>query len=79
MSHSTLGCVRSLVPVLLAALLFDSATAATPPPPIDAFARMPAIRNVAISPDGQQLLFITGVEDSEAVVTIPATFDAARR
>lgn len=76
MSHSTLGRVRTLVPVLLAALLFDSSMAA-PLPPIDAFARSPAIRNVAISPDGQQLLFITGADDFEAAVTVPVSFDVA--
>ena len=33
------------------------------PPPIHAFARLPAIRNVAISPNGQQLAMITGAGD----------------
>jgi dipeptidyl aminopeptidase/acylaminoacyl peptidase len=46
------------------------------PPPIDAFARIPAIRNVAISPDGKQLMLIAGVDDSEAVATVPADFSA---
>lgn len=46
------------------------------PPPIDAFARLPAIRNVAVSPDGKQLLLIAGVDDAEAVATLPADFSA---
>lgn len=75
MSQSTPGCVRTLVPALLAALLFDSSIAATPPPPIAAFARIPAISNVAISPDGRQLLFMTGLDDVQAVATIPTSFE----
>jgi dipeptidyl aminopeptidase/acylaminoacyl peptidase len=49
---------------------------AVTPPSIDAFARLPAIRNVAISPDGQKLLIITGVDDYEALATLPADFSA---
>jgi dipeptidyl aminopeptidase/acylaminoacyl peptidase len=61
-------------------ILLVAATAAqadsTSPPPIEAFARIPAIRNVAISPDGKQLLLITGVDDAEALATLPADFSA---
>lgn len=59
----------------LLALAFGTAHAA--PPPIEAFARIPAIRNVAVSPDAKQLLFITGSGDYEAVVTAPTTFASA--
>jgi dipeptidyl aminopeptidase/acylaminoacyl peptidase len=69
------GCKRLLSSALLAALWISSASAA--PPPIDAFARIPAIRNVAVSPDAKQLLYIAGAGDFEAVVTAPTTFESA--
>lgn len=75
MHPSMLGCKRRLVPAMFAALLFEAVHAA--PPPIDAFARIPAIRNVAVSPDAKQVLYITGVGDIEALVTVPTTFDVA--
>lgn len=59
----------------LFALGFGTANAA--PPPIEAFARIPAIRNVAVSPDAKQMLFITGAGDIEALVTAPTTFESA--
>jgi hypothetical protein len=64
--------------LLLSALLMLSFSAANAdPPPIEAFARIPAIRNVAVSPDAKQMLFITGAGDIEAVVTAPTTFESA--
>jgi dipeptidyl aminopeptidase/acylaminoacyl peptidase len=68
------GHGRALLPALFA-LWFGTANAA--PPPIEAFARIPAIRNVAVSPDAKQLLYITSVGDIEAVVTATTTFDVA--
>jgi dipeptidyl aminopeptidase/acylaminoacyl peptidase len=61
---------------LVAAATAAHAETAVTPPPIDAFARLPAIRNVAISPDGKRLMTITGMEDYEAVATLPADFSA---
>jgi dipeptidyl aminopeptidase/acylaminoacyl peptidase len=68
------GRGRLLLPALFA-LWFGAVHAA--PPPIEAFARMPAIRNVAVSPDAKQLLYITGAGDFEAVVTAPTSFETA--
>ncbi|MET0534567.1 MAG: S9 family peptidase [Steroidobacter sp.] len=65
---------RLLSPALLAALLFQSANAE--PPPISAFARMPAVYNVAVSPDSKQVLYITSVDDYEAVVVGSTSFEA---
>lgn len=75
MHPSIPGCRRSALPALLAALLLNSAQAA--PPPVEAFARIPAIRNVAVSPDAKQVLYITGVGDYEAIVVGPTSFEAA--
>lgn len=65
--------------LLLPALLFASFApgfAGAQLPPIKAFARMPNVRNVAISPDGQRLLYITSVDDYQVAVTLPSTLDA---
>jgi dipeptidyl aminopeptidase/acylaminoacyl peptidase len=43
------------------------------PPPIDAFARMPAMRSVTLSPDGSRIAYIAGSEDGSIVVA--ATLD----
>lgn len=67
------GHSQRLLPALLAALSLNTASA--DPPPIKAFARMPSIRSVALSPDGQRLLYLTGVDDREVLVTIPASLD----
>ncbi|MFC4308118.1 alpha/beta hydrolase family protein [Steroidobacter flavus] len=61
---------------LLAGVTSAYADTATPSP-IDAFARLPAIRNVAVSPDGKQLLLIAGVDDQEAVATVSVDFSGA--
>ncbi len=65
------GRIQLLLPALLAALSLNTASAE--PPPIAAFARIPAIRSVAISPDGQWLLYISSHEDREILLTMPAT------
>ncbi|HEY5759399.1 MAG TPA: S9 family peptidase [Steroidobacter sp.] len=65
-----------LFQLLLLAAAGSAQADSTSPPPIDAFARPPAIRNVAVSPDGKQLLLITGVDDAEALATMPADFSA---
>lgn len=74
MSLSFSGRGRLFVPALFA-LWLGAANAA--PPPIEAFARRPAIRNVAVSPDAKQLLYISGVGDIEAVVAGSTAFDVA--
>jgi dipeptidyl aminopeptidase/acylaminoacyl peptidase len=76
MPPSMPGRGRFVLPALFA-LWFASANAA--PPPKEAFARIPAIRNVAVSPDGKQLLFITGAGDIEALVTGPTAFDVPQK
>ena len=43
--------------------------AAATPPPIDAYARMPEIRGVTVSPDGTQIAYITSVDDESVAVT----------
>jgi len=47
--------------------------AAAAPQPLENFARMPQIRDVAISPDGRYVAFITAADDDGSVVM---TFDA---
>lgn len=69
------GRTQLLLPALLAALSFQSASAE--PPPIKDFARLPAIRNVAISPDGQRLLYLGSVGDHQVLVTLPAAANEA--
>ncbi|MBL8271712.1 alpha/beta hydrolase family protein [Steroidobacter sp.] len=68
-----LSRIQSLLPALLAALALNVANAA--PPPVEAFARMPMIRNVALSPDGKRILYIAGKDDFDVLVTLPAEFD----
>src|SRR5262245_28009443 len=67
---------KFLLQMLLLAVAASAHAETATRPPIDAFARIPAIRNVAISPDGKQLMLITGVDDAEAVATVPADFSA---
>ena len=74
MRLSMLHRKRFLACALLAPLLFLSAQAA--PPPIEAFARIPAIRNVAVSPDAKQVLYIGSTGDFEVVLTASSSFDA---
>ncbi len=81
------GRIRSLWAAPVAALsLISSQGASVESPvgdssaiPISAFARIPAIRSVAISPDGEQLLYITGHEDREVLVTMPISGGASPR
>lgn len=68
------GRMQLLLPALLATLSFHCASAA--PPPIKDFARLPGIRNVALSPDGQRLLYIGSMGDQDVVVTLPSAADA---
>lgn len=72
------GRNRLLLPALLFAS-FAPGFAGAQLPPIKAFARMPNVRNVAISPDGQRLLYITSVDDYQVAVTLPSTLDAKAR
>ena len=51
------------------AALLCAPIALAAPPPLDAFARMPHMRNVTISPDGSRIAYITAFEDASIVVT----------
>jgi dipeptidyl aminopeptidase/acylaminoacyl peptidase len=70
------GRIRLLSSALLCASLFAPAFASAELPPIKAFARIPKMRNVSISPDGQRLLYITSVDDFEVVITVPSAMNA---
>jgi hypothetical protein len=57
--------------VFSATLLCATLTAqAAEPTPISAFARMPYMRNVTISPSGKQIAFITGNGDRNSAFTL---------
>lgn len=76
------GRIHSLLPVLFAAISFSislqisraeplaAGSSAATTIPIKSFARIPAIRSVAISPNGERLLYITGHEDREILITM---------
>jgi dipeptidyl aminopeptidase/acylaminoacyl peptidase len=51
--------------------LFGSEVAAADLTPISAFARLPAIRSVSISPDGKYISLISGQLGREAVMVVP--------
>ncbi|MGH8177123.1 MAG: alpha/beta hydrolase family protein [Steroidobacter sp.] len=72
MSPSTLARI-------LCVLALSSAMCAFGAPPIEAFARLPRIRGVSISPDGQRLAYISSHEDREIAVTMERSSDAAPR
>lgn len=44
--------------------------AAPQPQPIDAFARLPRIRNVTISADGGRIAFITAMDDDRSLAVV---------
>jgi hypothetical protein len=73
MFRSLAACTVSWL--LLGLLPLVAASAA--PPPLEAFARLPAIRGVGISPNGKRLVYITGHEDREVAVTFDRTTKAA--
>ncbi len=52
-----------------AALSMSSAALHAAPQPIEHFARMPQIRDVAISPDGRRIAFISAVDDVSVIMT----------
>ncbi len=52
-----------------AALSISSTALHAAPQPIEHFARMPQIRDVAISPDGSHIAFISAVDDVSVVMT----------
>ncbi|MGQ0700898.1 MAG: prolyl oligopeptidase family serine peptidase [Panacagrimonas sp.] len=58
--------------VLLAAPAFvlQSAAATAEPPPVAAFARLPDVAGVSISPDGRYIAFLTVLEGRQLVVTL---------
>ena len=58
---------------IVAALSLVSAGASLAAPPIEAFARLPQIRGVSISPDGARIVYIAnyaGADDREVAVTM---------
>jgi len=59
-------CFATALPAAVAASML-SATCAAAPPPIDAFARSPAMRSPSISPNGALIAFISGVGDRSVV------------
>ncbi|HMN44899.1 MAG TPA: S9 family peptidase [Povalibacter sp.] len=64
---------------LLAAVFAVTAIPATAaPPPIEAFARMPQIRGVTISPDGSRVAYITSSGDLSVAVTLDLTAAEAK-
>lgn len=65
------GRIQLLLPALLAVSSLNVASA--DPPPIAAFARIPAIRSVAVSPDGRQLLYIGSQDDREVLISMTTT------
>ncbi len=52
-----------------AALSMGSTALHAAPEPIEHFARMPQIRDVAISPDGSRIAFISSVDDTSVIMT----------
>lgn len=67
------GRIQLLLSTILAAITLTPANAE--PPPIEAFARIPNIRNVALSPDGKRLLYIVGKDDFDILVTNSVELD----
>jgi dipeptidyl aminopeptidase/acylaminoacyl peptidase len=53
--------------------LLPLVAASAAPLPLEAFARLPAIRGVGISPNGKRLVYIRGYEDREVAVTFDRT------
>ena len=51
-------------------LIANTAALAEAPPPIDAFARLPQVRNVTVSPDGNQIAYISALGDNSIAVTV---------
>ncbi len=60
-----LGAVAMTAGLLIA---IDSAHAASQP--LEAFARLPAVRNVTISPNGRQIAFISAMDDVSVAMTL---------
>jgi len=54
----------------LSIALFSPTVNGTTPPPIEAFARMPHLQHVALSPDGSRLVGIMNLGDSSAVAVL---------
>lgn len=64
--------VRMRGTVVAASLGLAAGFAAAAPQPIEDFARMPQIRDVAISPDGRYVAFVTAADDGSVVMTYDA-------
>lgn len=68
--------------MLVVAVTLVAATAvahAASPTPIDAFARTPHVKNVAIAPSGNKIAFVSGGGDRYAAVTVDLTDSAPAR
>ena len=66
--------VKRIIAVALSgawfSLIANTAALAEAPPPIDAFARLPQVRNVTVSPDGNQIAYISALGDNSIAVTV---------
>lgn len=70
--------VCSTAAILAAVFAVAAVPATAAPPPIEAFARMPQIRGVTISPDGSRVAYITSAGDRSVAVTLDLTGEEAR-
>jgi dipeptidyl aminopeptidase/acylaminoacyl peptidase len=70
---TNLTCSRLLLAVV--SLLFASFSSRAEPPPIKAFARMPAFENLLISADGRHLAYKTSRDDHHLIVVADITGD----
>ncbi len=62
-------CPRAAV-LAVAFVVAAAPVAAAPPAPLEAYARMPNIRGVSISPDASQVAYITSFDDQSVAVTV---------
>ncbi len=65
--------LRAVAAAAAACVLATDPLAAAPQP-VEAFARLPAMRNVTLSPDASQVAFITAADD----VSVAVTFDRSK-
>jgi dipeptidyl aminopeptidase/acylaminoacyl peptidase len=65
--------------IVAVSLTLVTCLAAAAPQPLENFARMPQMRDVAISPDGRYVAFISSVDDSSVVMTFDANANSEYR
>ena len=72
--------MRAFVFLVAAVVVADStlSVVCAEPPPIEAFANMPAISAVTLSPDGSQVAFVTALGDVNAAVVLDRSHPAGR-